>query len=461
MSNYTTPIVDYLNEYAASDMTRLHMPGHKGVVVGKCKDEFAFVADQKGIAEPAGAHSEADRIDIAKVIGASSVEKLLAKIGLFDITEITGADNLYDPSGIIKESEENASKIFGAKTFYSTEGSSQANKAMLYLAKKHWENSKGSANSDAAQSFGASGPDGAKNSTNEIPCIIAVGSCHKSFYHAAELLNIRVVKIDNNVPTPGGMACLDTTDKLVSEILDAVESNFNPIGVFITYPDYFGNVTDLKEIKNALSKLNIPLLVDGAHSAYFKFLDYDKYPEYKHPTDCGADLCCTSAHKTLPALTGTAYLHVNESFSDVISEVSHAMDLFGSTSPSYLLMASLDLFNGLSESYKKEVRSFCKKIELLKKELTDMGFTIHPSDPLRIVVCSDERFKGSDFASSLREHKCEVECYDEDYIIMMLTPYNTDKDLDRIYESFLSLADNSQSTNTPSSSEFNCLVNFK
>ena len=457
MSNYTTPIVDYLNEYAASDMTRLHMPGHKGVEVSKYKDEFAFVANRK---EPAPTCIEASEV-VGGLVAEKTIEKLLAEIGRFDITEITGADNLYDSSGIIKESEENASKVFGAKTFYSTEGSSQANKAMLYLAKKHWENSKGSANSDAAQSFVASEPDGAKNSTNEIPCIIAVGSCHKSFYHAAELLNIRVIKVENNVPTPGGMACLDTTDKLVSEILNAVESNFNPIGVFITYPDYFGNVTDLKEIKNALSKLNIPLLVDGAHSAYFKFLDYDKYPEYKHPTDCGADLCCTSAHKTLPALTGTAYLHVNESFSDVISEVSHAMDLFGSTSPSYLLMASLDLFNGLSESYKKEVRSFCKKIELLKKELTDMGFTIHPSDPLRIVVCSDERFKGSDFASSLREHKCEVECYDEDYIIMMLTPYNTDKDLDRIYESFLSLADNSQSTNTPSSSEFNCLVNFK
>ena len=457
MSNYTTPIVDYLNEYAASDMTRLHMPGHKGVAVGKCKDEFAFVANRK---EPAPTCTEASEVVDASV-AEKTIEKLLAEIGRFDITEITGADNLYDPSGIIKESEENASKIFGAKTFYSTEGSSQANKAMLYLAKKHWENSKGYANPDAAQCFCASEPDCAKNSTNEIPCIIAVGSCHKSFYHAAELLNIRVIKVENHVPTPGGMACLDTTDKLVSEILNAVESNFNPIGVFITYPDYFGNAVDLKEIKKALSELNIPLLVDGAHSAYFKFLDYDKYPEYKHPTDCGADLCCTSAHKTLPALTGTAYLHVNESFSDVISDVSHAMDLFGSTSPSYLLMASLDLFNGLSESYKKEVRSFCEKTELLKKELTDMGFTIHPSDPLRIVVCSDERFKGSDFASSLREHKCEVECYDEDYIIMMLTPYNTDKDLDRIRESFSSLADNSQSTNTPSSSEFNCLVNFK
>ena len=468
MSNYTTPIVDYLNEYAASDMTRLHMPGHKGVEVGKCEAEFTSVADQKGIVEPAGALSETDRIDKEKVIGASSVEKLLAEIGRYDITEITGADNLYDPSGIIKESEENASKIFGVKTFYSTEGSSQVVKAMLYLAKKRWEKSKGNANSDAAQSFGASGSDGAKNSTNEIPCIIAVGSCHKSFYHAAELLDIKVIKVDNNVPTPSDKEAnkrnlevnSSDADKIVEDILKATETA-KPIGVFVTYPDYFGNVVDLKEIKKALSELNVPLLVDGAHSAYFKFLDYDKYPEYKHPTDCGADLCCTSAHKTLPALTGTAYLHVNESFSDVISEVSHAMDLFGSTSPSYLLMASLDLFNGLSESYKKEVRSFCKKTELLKKELTDMGFTIHPSDPLRIVVCSDERFKGSDFASSLREHKCEVECYDEDYIIMMLTPYNTDKDLDRIRESFLSLADNSQSTNTPSSSEFNCLVNFK
>ncbi|MCR4928515.1 MAG: hypothetical protein K5988_00805, partial [Lachnospiraceae bacterium] len=164
-----------------------------------CKDEFASVTNRK---EPAPTCTDPSEVFDASV-AEKIIEKLLAEIGRYDITEITGADNLYDPSGIIKESEENASKIFGAKTFYSTEGSSQANKAMLYLAKKHWENSKGYANSDAAQCFCASEPDGAKNSTNEIPCIIAVGSCHKSFYHAAELLNIRVIKVENHVPTPG------------------------------------------------------------------------------------------------------------------------------------------------------------------------------------------------------------------------------------------------------------------
>ena len=444
------------------------MPGHKGTEAGKCEVEFNSVADQKEIAEPAGALSEADRIDKAKVIGASSVEKLLAEISRFDITEITGADNLYDPSGIIKESEENASKIFGAKTFYSTEGSSQVVKAMLYLAKKHWEKSIGNDNPGSGQCIGASESNVDKNSTNTTPCIIAVGSCHKSFYHAAELLNIKVIKVDNNAPTPSDKEAdkrnlevnSSDADKIIEDILKATETA-KPIGVFITYPDYFGNVTDLAKIKKALSSNNIPLLADGAHSAYFKFLDYDKYPKYKHPTDCGADLCCTSAHKTLPALTGTAYLHVSKSFADVLSDVSHAMDLFGSTSPSYLLMASLDLFNGLSESYKKEVQSFCEKTKLLKKELIDMGFTLHPSDPLRIVVCSNERFKGSDFTSSLRTHKCEVECYDEDYIIMMLTSYNTDKDLTRIRESFSSLVNDSLSTKAPASSEFNCLVNFK
>ena len=210
-----------------------------------------------------------------------------------------------------------------------------------------------------------------------------------------------------------------------------------------------------------LVEKNIPLLVDGAHSAYFKFLDYNEYPEYKHPADCDADLCCTSAHKTLPSLTGTAYLHVNSSFADILPEVKHAMDLFGSSSPSYILMASLDLFNQKAEEYKKDVQSFCEKTKLLKKEISDMGFKVHPSDPLRITVFSDSRLKGSDFAASLREHKCEVECFDEEYVIMMLTPYNTDKDLTRIRESFSSLVNDSLSTKAPASSEFNCLVNFK
>lgn len=399
-NKYTTPIIDYLKEYNESGISRLHMPGHKGK-------------------------------------GPSFLPEGLREAYHYDITEIGGADNLFDPEGIIRESEENASDIFGAKTFYSPEGSSLAVKAMLYLAYKHYGE-----NSDSQKD-------------DEKPYIIALGMNHKSFFHATELLNIDVVKIGND--TIISDYDLSGTKKRISEITDG--KKYKPIGVYVTYPDYFGRTIDIKTLKSALSEMDIPLLVDGAHSAYFKFLDKKKYGEYLHPVDCGADISCTSAHKTLPALTGAAYLHINDSFKDVYPSVKHAMAVFGSTSPSYLIMASLDAMNAMAPEYKNQVSEFCKKCEKLKNDLRNAGFKVEKSDPLRIVVLKDEKFNGRDFASSLKMHKCECECFDEDYVIMMVTPLNDDVDLNRIKEAFLSLK-NAPLKNTDCIKGYNCLGNF-
>ncbi|MBO4775325.1 MAG: hypothetical protein J5515_01800 [Lachnospiraceae bacterium] len=398
MNNCSTPIADFLNEYALNDTTRLHMPGHKGAL-GDCHD--------------------------------GGLVECLKRISAYDLTEITGADNLYDPSGIIKESEENAGKIFGAKTFYLTEGSSQAVKAMIYLAKTRWQNY-----------FGA----------DVTPYLITLGSSHKALFYAAELLGVNIVEIDiHNL----------SLNEIVERIYSSFSEETNPIGVYVTYPDYFGNIVDLKGIKNALKEMDIPLLVDGAHSAYFKFLDHQKYAEFVHPVDSPADMSCTSAHKTLPTLTGAAYLHINPSFSDMIPNAIHALDIFGSSSPSYLTLASLDAFNGMVSEFEKAVWEFCEKVETLKREISFMGFNVHKSDPLRIVVWADKRFSGSDFASSLKAKKCEVECFDPDYVIMMLSPYNTDKDLERIKEAFTSLKSDSFISSNILSSDYNCLDNFK
>ncbi|MBO4309778.1 MAG: amino acid decarboxylase [Lachnospiraceae bacterium] len=385
-----TPVLDFLNEYEKSDISRLHMPGHKGKS------------------------------------GGFSVPYWLEEAQKFDITEISGADNLYNPSGIIMQSEENAGKIFGAKTLYSTEGSSQAIKAMLYLAKKHFE-----------------------KLSKEAPYVVASGKCHKAFFHAVELLGLDVKRLDSASDLKASLGT----------IID--EKKYNPIGVYITYPDYFGNVSDLKNIKEILSPFGIPLLVDGAHCAYFKFLDYTLYPEYIHPVDCGADICCASAHKTLPTLTGTAYLHINDSLEDVFDEAKHAMELFGSSSPSYLLIASMDAFNGTAAEYKKAVCAFCEKTKLLKNELSNMGFNVGKSDPLRIVVLKDDVFTGKDFAACLKNNKCECECFDKDYVIMMLSPLNDGEDLNRIKEAFLTLKEGKYNPDSSLSDGYSCLDNFK
>ncbi|MBP5553556.1 MAG: amino acid decarboxylase [Lachnospiraceae bacterium] len=398
-----TPIVDFLEQYKNSGTGRLHMPGHKG--------------------NPSG---------------FKNIPGWLSDIYAYDITEIKGADDLYDPKGIIKESEAIASGIYGTDTFYVTEGSTQAIKAMIWLAKKHWENTLVPVS------------DG-ELSAEPQPYMFVIGKFHKALLYAATLLNVSLVKIEEE------NLC---ADEVLNWIYDNTVEEINPIGVYVTYPDYFGNVTDLAALKRELWTVNIPILVDGAHSAYFKFLNGDKYPEYLHPADCLADMSCASAHKTLPALTGAAYLHINESFSDVIPYAKYALDMFGSSSPSYLIMASLDAFNAEAEAFKEVLGHFCEKVDHLKKEISDLGFNVSGSDPLRIVVKSDAKYNGNDIASSLRACKCEPECCDEGYVVMMLTPYNTDEELARIKEAFVNLKNSSVVKSDSSESAYNCLRNF-
>ena len=391
MKNSKTPILDFLTEYASSETARLHMLGHKG-------------------------------------IAPACVPAALSNMYRFDITEIAGADNLFAPDGIISASEEAASRIFGAATFYSCEGSSLAIKAMLYLALKHFEG--------AAE----------KNSSFK-PALIALGKNHKALYHGAELLNLSVERADS------------VNEGLVSKIKELTKGGYSVIGVYVTYPDYFGSIMNLTAIKEAILPFDIPLLVDGAHAAYFKFLKGEFAKSYPHPIDFGADMVCASAHKTLPALTGAAYLHISDSLKDVIPLVKHAMDLFGSSSPSYLIMASLDGVNGSAKDFEESLEGFCLKVKKFKEELADMGFNVSPSDPMRITVRKSERFTGSDFANALREHGCEPECFADGYVIMMLSPYNTDKDLKKIKEAFESLQEGGI-TKAPQIKSYDCLENF-
>lgn len=187
-----------------------------------------------------------------------------------DITEIPGADVLYASSGIIRESEENAAALFGtARTVYSTEGSSLCIRAMLYLAQLY-----------AAQ--------------NGKRSRIAAGrNAHRVFQEAAAMLDPELIWIDKG------------DDLLGCRVTEAeIEALFRnpdtvPTAVYLTSPDYLGRMTELRAIAEICHRHGALLLVDNAHGAYLKFL-----PGVRHPLEQGADLCCDSAHKTMPALTG-------------------------------------------------------------------------------------------------------------------------------------------------------------
>ena len=364
-----TPIFDFVKGYAEKDVSRFHMPGHKGIPTS---------------------------------LGCEPL----------DITEVMGADVLYSPDGIIAESENNATALFGsAHTFYSAEGSSLAIKAMLALATQ-----------------------GRKNDTR--PLILAARNAHKAFLYACALLDLDVEWIFPEKENPHHLcSCVLTPEDVKNAITG---SKIKPSAVYLTSPDYLGQLSDIAGIAEVCHRAKIPLLVDNAHGAYLKFL-----PTSLHPMDLGADLCCDSAHKTLPVLTGGAYLHIAKNADPAyLRSAREMLSLFASTSPSYLILQSLDLCNVyLADGYCEKLTTCVQKVDATKKVLTEMGFSIAPSEPLKIVFEARKfGYTGAELAEHLRAHLVEAEFYDDDILVLMVTPSTRTLDFDRLLESLGTLS---------------------
>lgn len=360
-----TPICDFVREYARSNTCRMHMPGHKG---------NAFLG----------------------------MEHL-------DITEIQGADSLYEAEGIIAKSEANASALFGCKTFYSTEGSSQCIRAMLYLLSLY-----------------------AKQQGRK-PLIAAVRNAHKAFLTAAALLDVDVVWLYPAHPV-SYLSCNLTPEELDKYLQNCREK---PAAVYLTSPDYLGMIADIRSIAEVCHRHGVLLAVDNAHGAYLRFL-----PQSMHPMDLGADICCDSAHKTLPVLTGGAYLHISRRLPKAYAEKAKAaMALFGSTSPSYLTLASLDACNQyLTENYSEKLRAYIACVKAAKAELSARGWQVEKSDPLRITLRAFPGMSGQALAEHLRKHGAECEYADRDHLVLMVTPENRAEDLGRLLAALSSLS---------------------
>ena len=315
-----------------------------------------------------------------------------------DLTEIYGADELFAAEGIIKESEQNASSLFGCPTYYSTQGSTLCIQTMCTIL---CQNAK---------------------SKGKKPKILAGRNAHRSFIHAAALLDFEIEWLYGNSDY---LSCAISTETLEKEILEN-----NPTAVYLTNPDYLGNLLDIKSLASICKKHDVLLAIDNAHGAYLRFLESSL-----HPIDLGADLCCDSAHKTLPVLTGGAYLHLSDSLNQVwANDVKHFMEYFSSTSPSYLIMASLDAANEvLDTTFKKSLSECIQRVDVLKNALIQHGYTILSGEPMKITISTKEfGYTGNEIANFLMECDIYPEFYDSDYIVLMPSPYNTKDDLKRL-----------------------------
>lgn len=312
-----------------------------------------------------------------------------------DITEIKGADSLYEADGIIAESEANASELFGSKaTFFSTEGSSQCIRAMLYLV----------------------------CSTSTKPLILAARNVHKSFIYAAGLIGFDIEWICSE--RADSICGCEITADMLDEKLSGMAKK--PAAVYVTSPNYLGGMLDIKALAKVCHRHGVLLAVDNAHGAYLRFL-----PESLHPLDMGADICCDSAHKTLPVLTGGAYLHIGRSAPDSFVDCAKvALELFGSTSPSYLIMASLDLCNAyLDSSVRNDLSARVDFMNIIRQRLAQNGWKLAVSDPLKLTLCATEKADGYCLAERLREGGIECEYADPSFVVLMTTPQNPEAEL--------------------------------
>lgn len=361
-----TPIFDFVQNYIKSNTARLHMPGHKGVSFLGCEQS--------------------------------------------DITEIKGADELYAPDGIIRKSEENATRLFDtAKTVYSAGGSSQSINAMLYLAYLR-----------------------ADKSTR--PFVLAGRNAHKSFIYALAKLDVDVEWLYPN-RTQSLCSAMVTAENLRNTLKNLDKK---PFAVYITSPDYLGKVANIPELSKVCKEYDIPLLVDNAHGSYLKFC-----PQDMHPISLGADMCCDSAHKTLPVLTGGGYLHIAKDDKYGFSQNAvNAMAIFGSTSPSYLILQSLDLCNKyIDEKIKSDIEFCAEKCEKISHIMVEYGIwnTASPQfyEPLKITADFSE-YEGN-FAEHFRKYGIEPEYADDDFIVFMISPQNTDEDFLKLETAFRNL----------------------
>ena len=254
-----------------------------------------------------------------------------------DITEIEGFDNLHHAEGILKEAQENAARLYGTKQcYYSVNGSTAA----------------------LLSAVSAAVPDGGK--------ILVARNCHKAVYHAMYLRNLTPVyiypQIDENWWINGGISP-DKVERMLAAFPDVA-------AVLITSPTYDGVVSDVERIAEIVHRYDIPLIVDEAHGAHFHFSGY--FPV--SAAELGADIVVQSFHKTLPSMTQTAVLH---NCSDRVDDrlIRRFMGIYQTSSPSYILMASMDAcVEKMEKDGHQMFQDFTRILENTRKRLAHLRY---------------------------------------------------------------------------------------
>ncbi len=334
-----------------------------------------------------------------------------------DITEIDGFDDLHDPQGVLREIELHAESLWGSeRSWLLVNGSTCGILASVCAAVRPGD-----------------------------PVLIA-RNCHKSVYHGAELLGLQPAYL---LPECGSFPfCGSVTPGAVEE---ALRLHPKARAVILTSPTYEGIVSDIASIAGICHRRGVPLIVDEAHGAHLGFAE--GFP--KSAVQCGADLVVQSLHKTLPAPTQTALLHLCGRLVDP-ERVAHQLDIFETSSPSYLLMAMAGACLRFLEregaerfaAYSRRLRRFeeqcaplCRLILFRKAALRAAEGFCWDLDPGKLVIgCGKSAPSGPSLAQILREHyHIETEMAQPDFLLAMTSLMDEDAGFDRLAQALLEI----------------------
>lgn len=333
-----------------------------------------------------------------------------------DLTEVEGLDNLHNSEGIIKESGYLLSRFYNSKkSYFLVNGSTSGNLAMIFSCFK------------------------------EEDKIIVERNCHRSIFNGIIMRKLKPIYIKNKVYRQfNAPLSID-----LEHFLSLIKENKDAKGIVITYPNYYGVCPNLEIIIKEAKKYNMKVLIDSAHGAHFGVCE--KLP--KSALELGADMVVMSAHKTLPSLTQTAFLHIGKDSIVDINKVDFYISAFSSTSPSYLFLCSMDYSRFYLEKYGQEhynelinrANYYRKKINLLDsfyilnhsdiKHLNLKYKDVMDIDLTRYIINVKNNLNASDLSKYLRECGIQCEMSDGNNIILILSPFYNEGIMDILYES--------------------------
>ena len=325
-----------------------------------------------------------------------------------DITEIEGFDNLHDAQGIIKGAEENAAKIYGSsETHFLVNGST----------------------SGILSAISAVSEPGKK--------IIVARNCHVSVYNAIKLNDLNPVFIYPEIIETGIKNTAIQGSMRPETVEKAIMDNEDAVAVVITSPTYDGVLSDIAMITRVAHEYDIPVIVDEAHGALF-------FMEGRSAISCNADIVINSVHKTLPAFTQTALIHVNGNIVDR-DVIRKYLRIYQTSSPSYILMGSIDYAMDIMENDGNNLYiEFCKRTLKLKEEFSKLRNLKYVSkdylinngafdfDESKVLIGSDY-ISGKKLADILyTEYKIVCEMAAGGYVLLMTTLFDTDEGVNRL-----------------------------